>query len=958
MFLVFYKSYGKSISQSTDDIDRLDAHEMVRRQALSPQEGALVPGSLTKGTELYLTTENVTSISKDKEGELLRAIFWASQNPELPSHNEKAALDLTPDTRHNNDAQHVLGGKKSMDADATSISQHRTTVIRHSDEGLTFDHRTLSPIPLPEYSDAKHQEHSWTPNVESKYSPTMVFPQSLAIQHPNTNEKHTVPSHTDMVGYGPIALPQTQGSESTASKDGPSAGQPENSPKSPTGRQIRLSTGGPGQSPRMSSTGPDGQQNIRPPLHGWQQSQPPKGSQGRPMGQWDQRLPPAHGNQQESPEVLQPNHMSQQDPRNQHGSNRRDPQERSDRPSDRLAQGWDQRGIGSFDGRTNILGSAGGSGIDLAGEALLNSNIGDTIGDHISDGLELMADHQMKMNQEGVSGRGLSWFQGDWSGRDVSRSGLAPRRSSDYPITENGSSSVMTDIIDSGPQRGPITDFHSNQHNTQMSGQFNSRNIPISPYNTESYDRRFPYDQTFTPSNGRDTLYPPNQNFRMRVQYDPQIGIGGYYEKDPRFMCQNPYDPLCMHYQKRGREMDIETGRSEMDIEGDEMDIEGPDAMNLLTSLGMSPNTTNLHALDINIKHNVLKTLRERFNVTSPQDMVKLSADPLLKHFMFSALSRSSIVAPGEYKVNLTAQEIEHLLASNNVSTGPPSPTKTEGNATQALFLSSEKSVPFNEGILQPKAERLVYNPSEENETAEKPEGPVQRANLTNGLGNSEAESNAQEAEHPAITDEKSEAGEDTGTGEKGEAAEATKSVTQEGSVSSDGKSNTEQVISNPNNPDTSDPNIQEASGSGTNSNSRSGTSQSGSGINSGQEQPNQVPTSKERFPAGLTFGIIVAVLIGMGIIIGPILCLLCKWWKEIQKKKRKKAAFKNRDISCNKIYDDMVLNDLGPNIPLTATNEEAYPSGHHKRYSDINTNKPESELLQSCRTDPRGRLP
>ncbi|KAL3888338.1 hypothetical protein ACJMK2_000708 [Sinanodonta woodiana] len=942
LFLLFYKSYGKSLSQSTEDNDRLDVHELVRRQALSQQEGAMVPRPLTKENELHLTTENTTSISK--EGELLRKVFWASQNPELTSHNEKATSDSTPGTQYTNGAQHVPGRNKGIDADSISLPQNKTTQIRQSKEGLHFDHRTNSPIPPLLSSDGKL--HDWTPTVESKYSATMAFPQSQGLEDPNT---HNGATQIYMVGSGPIALPQTQGSESTASKDGPAASQPENIPQSPIVRQIKISTRGPGQSPRMPSTGADGQHNSRSPLQGGQQSQPPRGSQGQPLGQMEQRLPPNLINQQESPEGFQPKHMSQQSPRNQHGSNRRDPQERSDRPIERLTQGWDQGGIGSFDSRTGMLSSTGGSGIDLAGAALLNSNIGDTIGDHISDGLELMAERQIGMNQQRGPGWGSSWSQGDWSGRDASRSGLAPRRPSDNPITGNGSSSGMTDMIDSGPERGdsraglnPITDFNSNQYHTQSSGQINSRNMPISPYNIESYDRRFPSDQTFASGNTRDTLYPPNQNLRMKMQYDPHIRTGEdisrYEEIDHRYMCQNPNDPLCMRYQRRGREMDIETGNSEMDIEGDEMDIEGPDAMNLLTSLGMSPATSNLHALDINIKHNVLRTLRERFNVTSPQDMLKTSADPLFKQFMFNALSRSSIVAPGEYKVNLTAQEVEHLLASNNSSTNSPL-TKTD------------------KGALQPKAERLVYNPLEENETAEKPEGQVEGLNFTNGHGKGETESNAQEAEHPAMTDERSEAGEDTGTGEKGETNGAAKPVTQIRSASSDVKGNTVQAISNPYNPDTSDPNGQEAPGSGTNGNSGSGTG------NSGHEKTNQVPASEsnERFPAGLTFGIIVAVLIGMGIIIGPILCLLSKWWKEAQKKRRKEAAFKNRDLSCNKIYDDMVLNDLGPDIPLTAINEKAHPygvSGHHKRYTDIKTNTPESELLQSCRTDPRGRLP
>ena len=126
--------------------------------------------------------------------------------------------------------------------------------------------------------------------------------------------------------------------------------------------------------------------------------------------------------------------------------------------------------------------------------------------------------------------------------------------------------------------------------------------------------------------------------------------------------------------------------------------------------------------------------------------------------------------------------------------------------------------------------------------------------------------------------------------------------------------------------------------------------------------EPNIPTEAIERgYKASTAFAIASVTLIVLAIIVGPILCLLCKWREKYEQRKRKEKAMKNRDMSENNIWESMMLDDFGHEAPNFVANEAEAAANYYKtdfkakkHYYDIN----EIEALKPGRNSPTGHLP
>ena len=104
--------------------------------------------------------------------------------------------------------------------------------------------------------------------------------------------------------------------------------------------------------------------------------------------------------------------------------------------------------------------------------------------------------------------------------------------------------------------------------------------------------------------------------------------------------------------------------------------------------------------------------------------------------------------------------------------------------------------------------------------------------------------------------------------------------------------------------------------------------------VNTTIEQP------VEALPAGYAsstaFAIAAITMIILAIIVGPILCYLCKLKEKRDERLRKEKALKNREVSENSIMESMVLHDFGQEASNTVANDGASPYGD--RYTALDT--------------------
>ena len=114
-------------------------------------------------------------------------------------------------------------------------------------------------------------------------------------------------------------------------------------------------------------------------------------------------------------------------------------------------------------------------------------------------------------------------------------------------------------------------------------------------------------------------------------------------------------------------------------------------------------------------------------------------------------------------------------------------------------------------------------------------------------------------------------------------------------------------------------------------------------------------------YKASTAFAIASVTLIALAIIVGPILCLLCKMKEKADQQKRKQKALKNRDVSENNIMEAMMLHDFGPEAPNFAANEAAAAANYYttdREYSTLDHDIYEIESLKPGRPGPDGHLP
>ena len=128
-------------------------------------------------------------------------------------------------------------------------------------------------------------------------------------------------------------------------------------------------------------------------------------------------------------------------------------------------------------------------------------------------------------------------------------------------------------------------------------------------------------------------------------------------------------------------------------------------------------------------------------------------------------------------------------------------------------------------------------------------------------------------------------------------------------------------------------------------------------------EPTSQIPAEaiERGYKASTAFAIASATLIALAIIVGPILCLLCKMKEKSDQRKRKEKAMKNRDVSENSIMDAMMLHEFGPEAPNFVANEAQAAMNYYKTdrvYSTINHDITELESLKSEGRSPYGHLP
>ena len=106
-------------------------------------------------------------------------------------------------------------------------------------------------------------------------------------------------------------------------------------------------------------------------------------------------------------------------------------------------------------------------------------------------------------------------------------------------------------------------------------------------------------------------------------------------------------------------------------------------------------------------------------------------------------------------------------------------------------------------------------------------------------------------------------------------------------------------------------------------------------------------------------FAIIAIVAIAVAIIIGPIICMLCKMKDKHSEKRRKLRSLKNRDISENNIMEAMMLHDLGTKEITSVENHGAMGANYYTNEGDVyQTIDQELEHLNHGRESPTGRLP
>ena len=125
----------------------------------------------------------------------------------------------------------------------------------------------------------------------------------------------------------------------------------------------------------------------------------------------------------------------------------------------------------------------------------------------------------------------------------------------------------------------------------------------------------------------------------------------------------------------------------------------------------------------------------------------------------------------------------------------------------------------------------------------------------------------------------------------------------------------------------------------------------------------NQIPTEaiERGTKASTAFAIAAFSLIGLTIIVGPILCLLCKAKEKADQRKRKEKALKNRALSENNIMDAMMLHEFGPEAPNFVANEAQAAMNYYKTdgiYSSIEHDITELEHLKTGDRGRGGHLP
>ena len=125
----------------------------------------------------------------------------------------------------------------------------------------------------------------------------------------------------------------------------------------------------------------------------------------------------------------------------------------------------------------------------------------------------------------------------------------------------------------------------------------------------------------------------------------------------------------------------------------------------------------------------------------------------------------------------------------------------------------------------------------------------------------------------------------------------------------------------------------------------------------------NQIPTEaiERGTKASTAFAIAAFSLIGLTIIVGPILCLLCKAKEKADQRKRKEKALKNRALSENNIMDAMMLHEFGPEAPNFVANEAQAALNYYKTdgiYSSIEHDITELEHLKTGDRGRGGHLP
>ena len=116
-------------------------------------------------------------------------------------------------------------------------------------------------------------------------------------------------------------------------------------------------------------------------------------------------------------------------------------------------------------------------------------------------------------------------------------------------------------------------------------------------------------------------------------------------------------------------------------------------------------------------------------------------------------------------------------------------------------------------------------------------------------------------------------------------------------------------------------------------------------------------------YKSSTVFAITGIILIALAIIIGPIICMLCKMKEKREEKQRKIRALKNREVSENNIIESLMLQDLASKEKMMSVSNEgalgATCENYYKTDDIYQTIDPELERLnKGGRSSPTGRLP